>query len=87
MDPMEKMRMIIMNSYDIRQLDKQCNQPHCKNKPEICQDITEFTLQKSIGIAKIFLCSSHSPSSQAILKTLRKTFPDIIIQSKESKLA
>jgi hypothetical protein len=87
MDPKEKMRMIIMNAYDIRQLEKLCNYPHCKSKPEASFDIFEFSLRKNTGIAKLFLCNSHLGSTQALMKILRKSFPDIIIQSKEAKLA
>lgn len=84
---MEKMRRIVMNIYDIRHIDQRCNFPHCKKSPERYLDISEFTLQRNIGIAKIFLCKEHIASTAGIMKTLRKSFPDIIIQSKEGTIA
>ena len=87
MDPKEKMRMIIMNAYDIRQLDQRCNYPHCKSVPEASYDIFEFSLQKNTGIAKLYLCKAHLDCAQSLMKTLRKSFPDIIIQSKQGDVA
>jgi len=86
MDTKEKMRMIVMNGYDIRHLDSRCNYPHCRSAPEKSIEIFEFTLQKNIGIARLFLCKEHVNSASGLMKTLRKTFPDIIIQHKESEL-
>ncbi len=87
MGNMEKMRGIVMNGYDIRQLDKRCNFPHCKNKPEASHDIFEFTLQRNIEIAKLYLCNEHLNSANMLMKTLRKSFPDVIIQSKQGNVA
>ncbi len=87
MGNMEKMRGIVMNIYDIRQLDKRCNFPHCKSVPEASYDIFEFTLQRNIGIAKLYLCKTHLDSTTSLMKTLRKSFPDVIIQSKQGSVA
>ena len=87
MGQMEKMRMIIMNAYDVRQLEKQCNYPHCKSRPEASLDIFEFSLRKNTGIAKLYLCKAHVGTTQSLMKTLRKSFPDIIIQSKQGDVA
>ena len=87
MGTMEKMRGIVMNTYDIRQLDKRCNFPHCKGAPEASYDIFEFTLQRNIGIAKLYLCKDHIDSTAGLMKTLRKSFPDVIIQSKHATIS
>ncbi|MBI4170780.1 MAG: hypothetical protein HY514_03730 [Candidatus Aenigmarchaeota archaeon] len=87
MATMEKMRGIVMNSYDIRQLDGRCNFPHCKSAPEASYDIFEFTLQRNIDIVKLYLCKPHLDSTASLMKTLRKSFPDVIIQSKQGSVA
>ena len=83
----DTIRDIIMNSYDIRHLSKRCNYPQCKEKPTVGVEFFEFTLQRSIGIANLYLCKDHIGTTARLMKTIRQQFPDSPIQSKQTTIA
>lgn len=83
----EAIRNLILDVLDIRKLRSLCNAPKCRNRTENEVFIYQYTTQRKIGLATLYLCGKHLNITKDLLKKIKAAVPDKIIQSHIGRVA
>ena len=83
----ESIRNLVLSALDIKKLRQTCNAPKCTNRTENEVLIYQYTTQRKIGIATLYLCSRHLSIAKDLLKKIKAAVPDKIIQSHIGRVA
>jgi hypothetical protein len=83
---MENIIQALMDSYNVRKLDKICNDKACETEPTKKIFVYEYKKFSKKGIVSLYLCEDHVKSVRGFIKTLREANPNMIIEREITEL-
>jgi len=83
---MESIIQVLMDSYNVRKLDKECNDKTCETTPTKKIFVYEYKKFSKKGIVSLYLCEEHVKSVRGFIKKLRDANPKMVIEREITEL-